>query len=64
MKATHTDYKHPSHLRVTGCKGVRFHDGPCLVDVLCVSPSSSDYAKLNRASLPRWRDGGRVALSA
>lgn len=42
-KATHTDYKHPRHLRVEqdGC-------------VLCVSPSVSDYARLNRPGLPKW----------
>ena len=42
-KATHTDYKHPRHLRVV--------DGD---KVLCVSPSCSDYAKLNKPGLPKW----------
>ena len=55
MKATHTDYKHPRHLRVEGCKGHSFFDGPCAVDVLCVSPSSSLYDKLNRRWLPSFR---------
>ncbi len=44
MKATHTDYQHPRHLRVE-------IDGK----VLCVSPSSSLYAKLNRRGLPSYR---------
>ena len=52
MRATHTDYKHPRHLRVEGCKGHRFFDGPCTADVLCVSPSSSLYRTLNRHDLP------------
>lgn len=56
MKATHTDYKHPRHLRAEGCLGHRFFDGPCQVDVLCVSPSSSLYDKLNRKGLPSFRD--------
>jgi hypothetical protein len=43
MKATHTDYKHPKHLRV--------EDGK---DVWCMAPSCSDYARLNKASLPPW----------
>lgn len=47
MRATHTDYLHPRHLRVEGCGKP--------VDVLCVSPSSSDYAKLSRPSLPKWK---------
>ena len=42
MKITHTDYKHPKHLR-----GV-MSDGT----VLCVSPSVSNYDKLNRKGLP------------
>lgn len=52
MKATHTDYIHPRHLRVEGCLGYPFFDGPCKVDVLCVSPSASLYAKLYRTDLP------------
>lgn len=43
MKATHTDYKHPKHLRVEDGKRV-----------LCVSPSASVYAALNRKGLPSW----------
>lgn len=54
MRATHTDYKHPRHLRVEGCKGVKFFDGPCEADVLCVSPSSGLYAKLNKPGLPSF----------
>lgn len=44
MTATHTDYKHPRHLRVV--------DGE---RVLCVSPSASIYDKLNRKGLPSFR---------
>lgn len=43
MKATHTDYLHPRHLRV--------EDGG---EVFCVSPSCSDYQQLAKASLPRF----------
>lgn len=43
MKATHTDYKHPKHLRI--------EDGST---VLCMSPSHSQYAQLNRSNLPKW----------
>jgi hypothetical protein len=50
VKATHTDYKHPRHLRVdTGDKRVGV-DG-----ILCVSPSCSDYARLNKSGLPKWK---------
>lgn len=44
MKATHTNYKHPRHLRV--------EDGK---DVWCVAPSASIYAKLNKPGLPDWK---------
>ncbi len=44
-KATHTDYKHPRHLRVDYGGG----------RVLCVAPSCSDYARLNRSGLPKWK---------
>lgn len=44
-KATHTDYKHPRHLRVDYGGG----------KVLCVAPSCSDYARLNRSGLPKWK---------
>lgn len=48
MKATHTDYKHPKHLRVE-------HDErDASGGVWCVSPSASIYDKLNRSGLPRW----------
>ena len=57
MKATHTDYKHIGHLRVEGCRGERFFDGPCAVDVLCVSPGSTLFKRMNRAGLPRWTKG-------
>jgi hypothetical protein len=38
MKATHTNYKHPRHLRVV--------DGS---RVLCMAPSHSQYARLAKA---------------
>ena len=44
MKATHTDYKHPRHLRV--------EDGP---KVWCVAPGCETYRRLSRASLPSYR---------
>ena len=43
MKATHTNYKHPKHLRVK--------DGG---NVWCVAPSHSQYSRLNRPGLPVW----------
>ena len=43
MKATHTDYLHPRHLRVES-------DG----EVFCLAPSHSQYARLNRHGLPRF----------
>lgn len=43
MKATHTDYLHPKHLRV--------EDGN---RVLCMSPSAKAYEGLNRKGLPSW----------
>lgn len=43
MKATHTDYKHPRHLRVED-------NG----QVFCVAPSASIYGKLNKAGLPKY----------
>ena len=46
MRATHTDYKHPRHLRVEIDRG----------QTLCVAPSASFYAKLNRPGLPSWKD--------
>jgi hypothetical protein len=43
MRATHTDYKHPRHLRVEEGK-----------NVWCMAPSCSEYAKLNKSNLPKW----------
>ncbi len=43
MKATHTDYMNPRHLRV--------EDG---TNVWCMAPSCSDYAKLNKPGLPSY----------
>ncbi len=43
MRATHTDYKHPKHLRV--------EDG---ARVLCMSPSHSQYGELSKRKLPVW----------
>ena len=53
MKATHTDYKHPRHLRV--------EQGG---EVLCVAPSCSDYAKLNKAGVPAWPTPALVGAPA
>ncbi len=41
MRATHTDYKHPKHLRV--------EDGG---EVYCLAPSHSQYSRLNKSGLP------------
>lgn len=43
MKATHTDYKHPRHLRVE-----------MMDDVYCMAPSHSQYSRLNRPGLPKF----------
>ena len=43
MKATHTDYLHPRHLRIE-------ENG----EVFCMSPSCSDYGRLAKASLPKF----------
>lgn len=43
MKATHTNYKHPKHLRVA-------ENGRAY----CLSPSHSQYNKLNSPKLPDW----------
>lgn len=58
MKATHRDYMHPGHLRVED--GGRYAawnigDGSFIRTAVCMSPSCSDYARLNKASLPIWR---------
>ena len=45
MKATHTDYTHPRHLRV--------EEGG---EVFCLAPSHSQYSKLAKASLPKFGD--------
>ncbi len=57
MKATHTDFQHPRHLRVVD--GVQRRSwtaarGWETTDAICVSPSCSDYARLNRRGLPKW----------
>jgi hypothetical protein len=52
MKATHTDYMHPKHLRVEGCKGYAGSS----VDVLCVAPNSDLYKRMYRPGLPSYRD--------
>lgn len=51
MRATHTNYKHPRHLRVEDDGGA----------VLCMSPSASSYARLNRPGLPDWNEAQRKA---
>jgi hypothetical protein len=43
MKATHTDYKHPRHLRVEAGAAV-----------LCMAPSHSAYGQLNKPNLKSW----------
>lgn len=56
MKATHRDYQHPGHLRaVTGESYLAWSVGRGWhrKDALCVAPSASIHAQLNRASLPR-----------
>ncbi len=50
MRATHTDYKHPRHLRVEHNE----KDGS--EGVWCVSPSASIYSKLSKPNLPSWVD--------
>lgn len=56
-RATHTDYLHPRHLRVvTGETYEAWNlSGPYRVDALCVAPSASIYAKLNKPGLPKWK---------
>lgn len=57
MKATHTDYLHPKHLRVVdGNKHMGWNAtvGFFETDAVCVSPSCSYYAKLNKPNLPKW----------
>ena len=49
MKATHTDYKHPRHLRVV------HNEKDASGGVWCVSPNSDTYKRLYRAGLPKWR---------
>lgn len=59
MKATHTDYKHPKHLRVTtGQKYLAWDTvrGFYEKDVICMSPSCSDYTRLNKPGLPKWKN--------
>ena len=58
MKATHTNYKHPNHLRVeTGQKYPAFSvaKGNYEEDALCVAPSSDLHKQLNKSSLPSWK---------
>jgi hypothetical protein len=42
-EATHIDYQHPRHLRVE-------ENG----EVFCMAPSCSKYARLAKASLPKF----------
>lgn len=59
MKATHIDYQHPGHLRVVvpgaSFKSWNTSDGWQETNVMCMSPSSSDYKKLNRPGLPQFQ---------
>ena len=59
MKVTHIDYKHPKHLRVvTGQKYPAWNitRGFYEEDAICMSPSCSDYARLNKPGLPKWKN--------
>lgn len=56
MIATHTDYQHPRHLRVT-CEPHRAWNtarGWFMSEHVCLAPSHSDYAKMNKPGLPAW----------
>lgn len=55
MKATHTCYMHPNHLRVETNETTRawnIGDGWHEKGALCVSPKSSSYSRLNKPGLP------------
>ena len=57
MKATHTNYMHPKHLRVeTGEKHLRWSLGGGfeMTNAMCLSPSHSEYARLNKPGLPSF----------
>ena len=57
MKATHTDYKHPRHLRVVDGQihiGWNIGRGWYETDAICMAPSCFDYARLNKPGLPSW----------
>ena len=64
MKATHTEYMHPKHLRVVdgqkhkgysaaleATTGNGFYED----DAICMAPSCADYARLNKSGLPKWQ---------
>lgn len=60
MKATHTDYLHPRHLRVEDGGRYPVWGGGDLSFVrtaVCVAPSASIYARLNKPDLPKWKGG-------
>lgn len=53
--ATHTNYQHRNHLRIEGgeeCLRWNAIDGFSKERAVCVAPSHSRYAKLNRKGLP------------
>jgi len=57
LRATHTDYQHPKHLRVETdvshkCWGavVGFYESR----YICLAPSHSQYARLAKGNLPAW----------
>lgn len=57
MKATHTDYMHPKHLRVeTGGKhnAWSIRNGWHGKAAFCMAPSHSQYTRLNRPGLPSF----------
>lgn len=60
MRATHTDYLHPGHLRVeTGLRYKAWNAaaGHFERTAVCMAPSANGYARLNRKGLPKWRGG-------
>lgn len=66
MRATHTDYLHPRHLRVEDGRAHmawNVYRGYFEVRAICMAPSCSEYNRLNRKGLPKWRPGGTEGLA-
>ena len=61
MKATHTNYKHPGHLRVEDGGSHASYAGGVMfkTTAICVSPNSELHKRLNRNGLPSWQ-GGKI----